>query len=96
LVLLHSADNKFNNDALPWDENKLNSFSNSELYINKLLTESGRKEISKHAPNLAKMENLKWPDGLSLESWSEDSTVALMDFYWGVLERSIRKNLGFS
>ena len=96
LVLLHSADNKFNNDALPWDENKLNSFSNSELYINKLLTESGRKEISKHAPNLAKMKKLEWPDGLSLESWSEDSTVALMDFYWGVMERSIRKNLGIS
>lgn len=96
LVLLHSADNKFNNDALPWDENKVISFANSELYINKLLTESGRKEISKHAPNVAKMKDLGWPDGLSLESWSEDSTGALMDFYWGVMERSIRKNMDIS
>jgi len=94
LVLLHSADNKFNNDALPWDENKVNSFSNSELYINKLLTEPGRKEISKHAPNIAKIKDLGWPDGLSLETWTEDSTALLMDFYWGVLERSIRNNLG--
>lgn len=94
LVLFHAADNKFNNDALPWDESKINSFASSELYINKLLTEPGRQEIVKHAPNVTKLKNLAWPEGLSLETWSEDSTVALMDFYWGVLEEGIRRNFG--
>lgn len=94
LTLLHSRDNNFNAASLPWDEAKIQSFTSSELVINRLLTPSGFKEVIKHGPHRKALHELGWPDGLSLAEWTEDSAEGLFNFYWNVLETAMRRNFG--
>lgn len=93
LALLKGLDNEFSSDDLPWDLSKTRSYELSEIRLCNLLTDA-RENLLNHPPNNRALKVLNWPSGLKLSNWSEDSVVALTEFYSRIAARSLLEDLG--
>ena len=93
LALLKGSDNQFSNDSLPSDQDKLDAYAMSELRLCQLLHPEKRKELFDYGPHKKILDDLGWPNGLSMESWGEDSALELLGFYVSVFTRSLLDDL---
>ena len=93
LILLHEVDNRTQGNALPSDEEKANNLATSELYLNRLLVDKSKWQLLQRDKQ-AQLDILHARLGVSLDSWNEDSTDQLAEFYWSLLLEDLKENLG--
>lgn len=91
IILLHPDDNREQSDALPWDDEKLSNLANSELYLNRLLTDSGL--WPRKNEYLTSLQNKFEANAVN---WSEDAIDARAELYWAILLEEIELNLGIA
>jgi hypothetical protein len=93
LILLHEVDNRTQGNALPGDEEKNNNLATSELYLNRLLVDKSKWQLLQRDKQ-NQLDILHSRLGVSLDSWDEDSTDKLAEFYWSILLEDLKENLG--
>ena len=93
LILLHEVDNRTQGNALPGDEEKSNNLATSELYLNRLLVDKSKWQLLQRDKQ-NQLDILHSRLGVSLDSWDEDSTDKLAEFYWSILLEDLKENLG--
>lgn len=90
LVLLHPKDNRDQSDSLPWDKTKLDNFENSELYLNRLNCEAGKKRFSED--HQARIGELGLTDLPLLDDWSEESVELRSKLIWASVSNDMRSS----
>lgn len=92
LVLLHGGDNQAQADALPWDQQKIQSFAASALIVNRMLCDAG---ALGEMPNRIRevVEASPVTPMASLSNWGSADVEARFNLYWHYFEAQVRKNL---
>ncbi len=94
LVLLHPSDNHSQGDTLPWEEQKINNFALSELWINRMLNDD---ELSlPGSANRDRFNSWKAIASGGLRAWNEDEIEKRTALYCQIIEDSFRSSLGVS
>lgn len=92
LVLLHSTDNRSQQDSLPWEDEKKTNLGASKFALNMVLVSDfyhGRQ------PNriMGKLDEWRREFHLDADNWGEKQINARANLYLKIIEESLRKNL---
>jgi hypothetical protein len=93
LALLHPKDNREQSDSLPWEENKLANYRNSELYLNRLVT-GNYAELSKSSKEITDSLGLNlMPNS---QKWTSTEIDLRAKLIWEVIKSDLMESFGIN